>query len=210
LQYFYIEVLADRENEIEIYSRWLWYTRVLTWLTKLDLKADVWSTNGLQCEKSLFVLASRQKIPVLRTENPAVDTRINCLPPIEFFKIHHARKATAGKSQPKTADTAGKSRPSGPWRETFYIPMPEKLTPENPSKQLQIPPENPGASNSKNGRKIPAINYRYGRKIPASKNRYGRKILQPVAKETAGKSHNRCHRDFLIRMQWRSGRVSTY
>jgi hypothetical protein len=37
------------------------------------------------CEKSLFVLASRQKIPVLRTENPAVDTRTICLLPIEFF-----------------------------------------------------------------------------------------------------------------------------
>jgi hypothetical protein len=38
--------------------------------------------------------------------------------------------------------------------------MPEKLRPENPSKQLQIPPENPAASNSRNGWKIPAINYR--------------------------------------------------
>jgi hypothetical protein len=37
------------------------------------------------CEKNLFVLASRQKIPVLRTENPAVDTRTICLLPIEFF-----------------------------------------------------------------------------------------------------------------------------
>jgi hypothetical protein len=78
----------------------------------------------------------------------------------------------------------------------FYIPMPEKLRPENPSKQQQIPPENPAASNSRNGRKIPAINYRYGWKILASKNIYGRKILQPpVTKETAGKSHNRCHRE---------------
>jgi hypothetical protein len=39
----------------------------------------------VHCEKSLFVLASRQKIPVLRTENPAVDTRTICLLPIEFF-----------------------------------------------------------------------------------------------------------------------------
>ncbi len=137
----------------------------------------------IHCEKSLFVLSSRQKIPVLRTENPAVDTRTICLPPIEFFKIPHARKATAGKSRPKITDTAGKSRPSGPWRETFYVPMPEKLRPENPSKQLQIPPENPAPSNSRNGQKIPAINYRYGRKIPASKNRYGRKILRPVTKK---------------------------
>jgi hypothetical protein len=78
---------------------------------------------------------------------------------------------------------AGKSRPSGPWRETFYIPMPENLRPENPSKQLQILPENPAPSNSRNGREIPAVNYRYGRKIPASKNRYGRKILRPVTKK---------------------------
>jgi hypothetical protein len=39
----------------------------------------------MHCEKSLFVLASRQKIPVLRTENPAVDTRTICLLPIELF-----------------------------------------------------------------------------------------------------------------------------
>jgi hypothetical protein len=64
-------------------------------------------------KKSLFVLASRQKIPILRTENPAVDTRTICLLPIEFFKITHARKATAGKSRPETTDTDGKSRPSG-------------------------------------------------------------------------------------------------
>jgi hypothetical protein len=74
--------------------------------------------------------------------------------------------------------------------------MPEKLRPENPIKQHQISAENPAASNSKNGQNIPAINYRYGRKIPAaSKNRYGRKILQPVTKETTGKSHNKCNRD---------------
>jgi hypothetical protein len=36
------------------------------------------------CEKSFFVLASRQKIPVLRTENPALDTRTIFLLPIEF------------------------------------------------------------------------------------------------------------------------------
>jgi hypothetical protein len=36
-------------------------------------------------KKAFFVLASRQKITVLRTENPAVDTRTICLLPIEFF-----------------------------------------------------------------------------------------------------------------------------
>ncbi len=40
---------------------------------------------NIHCEKSLFVLASRQKIPVLRTENTAVDTRTICLLPIELF-----------------------------------------------------------------------------------------------------------------------------
>jgi hypothetical protein len=82
---------------------------------------------SLHCDKSLFVLVSRQKIPVLRTENPAVDTRT-------IFKINDARKATAGKSRPETTDTAGKSRPSGLWRETFFIPLPEKVRPENPGK----------------------------------------------------------------------------
>jgi hypothetical protein len=32
---------------------------------------------------------------------------------MEFFKITHARKATAGKSRPETTDTAGKFRPYG-------------------------------------------------------------------------------------------------
>jgi hypothetical protein len=68
----------------------------------------------------------------LRTE--AIDTRTICLPPIEFFKITRARKATAGKSRPETTDTAGKSRHSGPWREPFYIPLPEKVRPENHGK----------------------------------------------------------------------------
>jgi hypothetical protein len=85
----------------------------------------------LHCEKSLFVLASRQKIPVLRKENPAVDTRTFCLQPIEFFKTAHARKATAGKFWPETTDAAEKFRLSGLWRETFYIPLPEKVMPEN-------------------------------------------------------------------------------
>jgi hypothetical protein len=35
---------------------------------------------GLHCEKSFFVLASRHKIPVLRTENLVVDTRTIWLP----------------------------------------------------------------------------------------------------------------------------------
>jgi hypothetical protein len=51
---------------------------------------------GLQplhtAKKTFFVLASRQKIPLLRTEkNPDVDTRTICLPPKEFFKILHEK-----------------------------------------------------------------------------------------------------------------------
>ena len=76
-------------------------------------------TTTLHCEKSLFVLASRQKIPVLRKENPAVSTRTIFLLPIKIFKITHAIKATAVKFWPDTTDTAGKFRPSGLWRETF-------------------------------------------------------------------------------------------
>jgi hypothetical protein len=61
-----------------------------------------WSDQGsysypLQCEKSLFVLASRQKIPVLRTENPVVDTRTICLPPIEFFLNSPCQKSYSRK-----------------------------------------------------------------------------------------------------------------
>jgi hypothetical protein len=74
------------------------------------------------CEKSLFVLESRQKIPVLRTENPAVDTGEICLPPIEFF----LKLPMPEKQWPETTDTAGKSRHSGPWRDTLYIPLPER------------------------------------------------------------------------------------
>jgi hypothetical protein len=106
------------------------------------------------------------------TENPAVNTRTICLLPIEFFKIPHARKATAGKSRPETTDTAGKSRPSGPWRETFYIPMPEKLRPENPSKQLQLPQ--------------PVRADTAGKSRPVTTDTAGKS--RPVKTDTAGKS----------------------
>ncbi len=94
---------------------------ILYFCIVLLTQRPIWTVH---CEKSLFVLASRQKILGLRTENPAVDARTICLLPIEFFKIPHAR----------TKDTAGKSWPSGLWRDTFYIPLPEKLSPENPGK----------------------------------------------------------------------------
>ncbi len=50
-----------------------------------ELAASTEGEKETHCEKSLFVLASRQKIPVLRTENPAVDTRTICLLPNRFF-----------------------------------------------------------------------------------------------------------------------------
>ena len=49
------------------------------------------------CEKSLFVLASRLKIPVSRTENPAVNTRTTCLLPIEFFLNYPCQKSHGWK-----------------------------------------------------------------------------------------------------------------
>jgi hypothetical protein len=63
----------------------------------------------LHCEKSLFVLASRKKIPVLRTENAAVDTRTICLPPIEFFLNYPCQKATAGKSRLQQCTKKGRT-----------------------------------------------------------------------------------------------------
>jgi hypothetical protein len=39
----------------------------------------------IHCEKNLFVLASCQKIPILRTENPGVDIGTIYPLPIEFF-----------------------------------------------------------------------------------------------------------------------------
>jgi hypothetical protein len=113
----------------------------------------------------------------LRKENPAVSTRTIFLLPIEFFKITQARKATAGKFWPVTTDTDGKFRPSGLWRETFYIPLPEKVTPENPGKELQIRPENLAASNCRYGRIIPDSNYQIRpENLTASNYRNGRKI----------------------------------
>jgi hypothetical protein len=113
----------------------------------------------------------------LGKENPAVSTRTIFLLPIEFFKITHARKATVGKFWPETTDMARKFRPSGLWRETFYIPLPEKVTPENP------------ASNNRYGRKIwlpvTADPARNSRQVTT---RFGRKIRLSVTTETAGKS----------------------
>jgi hypothetical protein len=119
----------------------------------------------IHCEKSLFVLASRQKIPVFRTENPVVDTSSVCLLPIEFFLITHARKATARKSRPETTDSAGKSQPSGARK----------------GKARKSP-----ASNYRYGRKIrlPVTADTAGKSRQVT-TRYGRKIRFPVTTETA-------------------------
>ncbi len=92
------------------------------------------------CEKSLFVLASSQKIPALRTEIPAVDTRTICLLPIPFFLNHPCQKSYGRKIPafwcqkrqgrkipasnyrygrkirlPVTTETAGKSQQETDW-----------------------------------------------------------------------------------------------
>jgi hypothetical protein len=63
------------------------------------------------CEKSLFVLASRQKIPVLRTENPAVDTKTFCLLPIEFFLNYPCQKSY-GRKIPARNNRYGRKIPA--------------------------------------------------------------------------------------------------
>jgi hypothetical protein len=65
----------------------------------LIVKSDIYYCH---CEKSLFVLASSQKIPVLRIENPAVSTRTFFLLPIKFFKItmpEKLRPENSGQTQ---------------------------------------------------------------------------------------------------------------
>jgi hypothetical protein len=76
------------------------------------------------CEKSLFVLASCQKISVLRTENLAVDTRTICLLPIEFFKLPMLKKL-----RPENPGQKQQIRPENPG-----LLVPEKVRPENPGK----------------------------------------------------------------------------
>ncbi len=65
----------------------------------------------LHCEKSLFVLASRQKIPILRTENPAVDTRTICLLPIQFFLNYPCQKSY-GRKIPARNNRYGRKIPA--------------------------------------------------------------------------------------------------
>jgi hypothetical protein len=86
------------------------------------------------CEKSLFVLASRQKIPVLREENPAVDNRTICLPPVEFFKITHARKGYGRKILARNNRYGRKIPAFWSLEGDFLHSLLEKVTPENPVK----------------------------------------------------------------------------
>ncbi len=77
-----------------------------------------------ECVPSLLVLASRQKIPVLRAENPAVDTRTICLLPIELFKLPMPEKL-----RPENPGQKQQIRPENPG-----LLVPEKVRPENPGK----------------------------------------------------------------------------
>jgi hypothetical protein len=57
----------------------------------------------LHCEKSLFVLASRKKIPALRTEIPAVDTRTIC---------HYPCQKSYGRKIPARNNRYGRKFPA--------------------------------------------------------------------------------------------------
>jgi hypothetical protein len=46
----------------------------------------------MHCEKNLFVLASHQKIPLPKLDNPAVHTGKFFPPPIDIFTFPHVRK----------------------------------------------------------------------------------------------------------------------
>jgi hypothetical protein len=70
------------------------------------------------CEKSLFVLSSHQKITLLRTENPGVDTRA------EYQKIL-ARNYRYGRKIPAFQSLEG---------DFFKFPLSGKVKAENPGK----------------------------------------------------------------------------
>jgi hypothetical protein len=76
---------------------------------------------NLHCEKSLFVLAFHQKIPLPRIENPAADTRKFFPPPIDLFYIPHGRKFF-WSLEGDLLHSQMPEKSSGPWNETFYIP----------------------------------------------------------------------------------------
>jgi hypothetical protein len=83
----------------------------------------------LHCEKSLFVLASHQKIPLPRIENLAADTRKFFPPPIDLFHIPHVRKIF-GSLQGDLLHSQMPEKSSGPRNETFYMhPCHKSLAP---------------------------------------------------------------------------------
>jgi hypothetical protein len=143
----------------------------------------------MHCERSLFsrLLAENS---LIKDRKPPVNTRTICLLPKEFFTIpqSHARKVMPGKPWPVTTDKAGKSQPSGPWRETFYISSYWK------SHGQKIP-----ASNYRYGRIFPVSNCRYSQKILASNNRHSQKIPTSNKMDATATSYNM--------MQWHIGRV---
>jgi hypothetical protein len=83
----------------------------------------VYDTNCafVHCEKSLFVLAFHQKIPLPRIENPAADTRKFFPPPIDLIYIPHGRKIF-WSLEGDLLHSQMPEKSSGPWNETFYIP----------------------------------------------------------------------------------------
>jgi hypothetical protein len=76
---------------------------------------------SIHCEKSLFVLAFHQKIPLPRIENPAADTRKFFPPPIDLIYIPHGRKIF-WSLEGDLMHSQMPEKSSGPWNETFYIP----------------------------------------------------------------------------------------
>ncbi len=71
--------------------------------------------------KSLFVLDFHQKIPLLRIDNPAADTRKFFPPPIDLIHIRHGRKFF-GSLEGDLLHSQMPEMSSGPWNEPFYIP----------------------------------------------------------------------------------------
>jgi hypothetical protein len=80
------------------------------------------------CEKSLFVLAFHQKIPLPRIENPAADTRKFFPPPIDLIYIPHGRNFF-WSLEGDLLHSQMPEKSSGPWNETFYILQDIKVCP---------------------------------------------------------------------------------
>jgi hypothetical protein len=72
-------------------------------------------------KKKLFVLASRQKFLFLRKENPAVDTRIICPPPLELF-YNPLCKKSYGRKIPASNYRYGRKIPASNYRYGRKIP----------------------------------------------------------------------------------------